>query len=129
MDKDWEHKLERELIRSYNSTDSRFGYNFQLGGHNGQVHTEETKEKLSIKLKEAYKEGRVFSEEHKANMRVPKKLSAEEKERRTTQIVTLNKGKPLSEETKQKISESKKGKPGRPGIAGTVPFHEKGPLL
>ena len=39
--------LERQLIRAYNSTDRRFGYNVDYGGNCTGTHSEETKRKIS----------------------------------------------------------------------------------
>ena len=57
--------LEIELIREWDTTNPKYGYNQSLGGDggNGHVVTEETKKKVSEALK-----GRTFSEEHRNNL-------------------------------------------------------------
>lgn len=47
-------ELEITLIKQYNTTDRKYGYNFQLGGNlgwAGKKHTEETRKKMSKKQK------------------------------------------------------------------------------
>ena len=82
---------EKELIKLYNSTDRRFGYNQSTGGESGAcgVHpSQETIEKL-----------RIASTGRKRGVEELKKFS--EKMR----------GHPVSKETREKISNSLKGKP------------------
>lgn len=88
---------EKNWIQHYKSYDYNFGYNRLLGGRgfNGQ-HSEETRKKLreaSLGPKN-YNFGKPKSEEWKALMR-EKSL-----------------GRPVSEETRKKISETLKGRPG-----------------
>lgn len=56
LSKEMANIIERELIRKYNTTDQRFGYNFLLGGNNGyesynpnyiRTISDETREKMS----------------------------------------------------------------------------------
>lgn len=111
---------EIELIKSYRSTDFRFGYNFSDGGHCkspvsfetrekisknhadvsgsnnpmfGIYHSEETKRKISMKRK-----GIVVTEETK------RKISDSTKGKKNH-----NFGKPMSIEAKIKMSNTKKG--------------------
>lgn len=79
-------KMEMDLIKRYNATDNRYGYNCSVGG-NVPFITEETIRKRSLASK-----GRVFSDETK------KKISG------------ANKGKTFSEESRKRMSESHKGK-------------------
>lgn len=79
-------KMEMDLIKRYNATDNRYGYNCSVGG-NVPFITEETIRKRSLASK-----GRVFSDETK------KKISE------------ANKGKTFSEESRKRMSESHKGK-------------------
>lgn len=84
-------EMEKLLIRFYNSTDRRFGYNQSTGGESGAcgVHpSQETIEKL-----------RIASTGRKRGTEELKKFS--EKMR----------GHPVSKETREKISNSLKGKP------------------
>lgn len=74
-------ELEIELIRFYNTTDSKFGYNLTLGGDGtvGRVCSSETKKKIS----DAHT-GKICSEEQKEKQRIAiigKKHSAETKEK------------------------------------------------
>ena len=78
--------MEKDLIKSYNSSNKNFGYNISLGGESGTVLSQETKTKISNSLK-----GRKLSNETK------KKLSE------------LRKGYKHSNETKEKLSDIKKG--------------------
>lgn len=84
-------EMEKLLIRFYNSTDRRFGYNQSTGGESGAcgVHpSQETIEKL-----------RIASTGRKRGVEELKKFS--EKMR----------GHPVSKETREKISNSLKGRP------------------
>ena len=84
-------EMEKLLIRFYNSTDRRFGYNQSTGGESGAcgIHpSQETIEKL-----------RIASTGRKRGVEELKKFS--EKMR----------GHPVSKETREKISNSLKGKP------------------
>ncbi len=82
-------ELEKYMIQWYDTANRKYGYNLSTGGEggNGCNHTEETKRKLSEKMK-----GKQFSEKHKQK------------------ISEAHKGKYHTEESKQKISEANKGK-------------------
>lgn len=104
--------LEKQLIDKYNAANPDYGYNIQFGGHGGQVHSEETKAKLSAKMKRIY--GGTFTEEHKQALSDAKRGKCSD----AVKQVCLSNSKKLSEkgmssETKDKISKSKRGKPGR----------------
>lgn len=88
-------KLEQQLIKKYNSTNSKYGYNISTGGEApyGVVFTEERKQKISKANK-----GRKFTEEHKS------KLPQLWKKGHTP----WNKGKLTNQETINKIKEAKK---------------------
>lgn len=75
--------MEIKYIEQYNSLVPN-GYNLRLGGNSGR-HNAETKQKISETLKKRYKNGLICLNNHRL-------------------------GKPLSEITKKKISESLKGK-------------------
>lgn len=110
--------LESEMIKIYNTTNYKYGYNISPGGN---IMSEETKEKISYKLK-----GRIFNEEHKRKISLANTgriVSNETKEKlrainlgKTLSPDTINKirikniGHKTSEETKEKISKSNKGK-------------------
>lgn len=116
------HRLERECIEKYQTTDDEYGYNQSTGGKSGRsgvLHTEEWKKNQSKRLKghmvseetrrkmsEAAK-GRTFSDETLAKMSAAKKgkkLSAEH----VQHMSDAKRGVPLSEEHKQKLRESKR---------------------
>lgn len=107
---------EQELIDQYQSANRNHGYNISLGGnHQGRV-SEETKEKLR---------NRITSEETKEKLRLAnlgKKQSKETIEKRIQSLkggnsgsfkkgqIPHNKGIPMSEEHKEKLSQINKGK-------------------
>jgi hypothetical protein len=102
--------LERRYIRWFGRKDTQTGilYNKTDGGEGliGQVHTEETKRKISESHKgeKAYWHGKKFTEEHKDRIRQTlrtKKLPEEHKEKIRQSLL----GRKHSEETKRKISE------------------------
>ena len=114
---DAEHK-EIELIKEYNTTDSRYGYNIENGGSTIGKHSVETKKKIGIANKGNISpfKGVPRSEETK------KKISEKNKVALKGNIPwnkgikcgsSWNKGIELSEEHKKKLSEAKKGKPSR----------------
>ena len=81
------NKLEVELIKKYNSTNHKYGYNLQSGGRNG-THSDETKKKMS-------------------QWQIGKKLSDETKNK----ISKARTGQKDSEETRRKKSETHKKMP------------------
>ena len=104
---------ERFYINKYSSINKKIGYNIAVGGTNGvmlnRMHSNETKIKMRMSALCKKK-----SEEHCKNIGLSKKgkvMSDEEKKRRS-EFSPLKgiKKEPLSIETKQKISNSKKGK-------------------
>lgn len=104
--------LEQELIKKHRTTEADFGYNLQHGGHGGQLHTQATKNKISTIMKKTY--NGTFSPEHREAISASKRGKCSEAVRQ----VCLQNSKQLaesgmSEETKRKISEAKKNKPGR----------------
>lgn len=77
-------KKEKELIKKYNTFNSKYGYNIALGGINGNIFSNEIKEKISQRTKEAMKDPLIRSKlkEHRKNQISPmkgKKLSEEHK--------------------------------------------------
>ena len=100
--------LEIELITKYNTTNQNFGYNFQTGGHGPHFHTKSTISKISKSMKE---KSRNFTQEHRYNISVAKKGKCSDKLRETA-IANLNNFE-RDEEYRRKMSEAKKGKPGR----------------
>lgn len=121
LTKEEAHKKEIELIELYNSTDSKMGYNLSTGGHgfNGLKHTNETKTKISVAIKEHFSsdearqrlrdshKGKVHTEEEKTKIRdaqIQRMKSIEAREK----IGLSLKNKIVSETTKQKMSASAK---------------------
>lgn len=91
------NKLEEQLIKLYKTTDDRYGYNIKLGGSN-HTHSEETKKKIGEANKLAL-QGNKWSEAQKELM----------------SNMFKGEGNPFfgkhhTEETKQKISQNRKGK-------------------
>lgn len=80
-------ELEKIYIEIYQTQNSNFGYNLKSGGNAGGKQSEETKKKISESEK-----GRKLTEEHKKH------------------ISNSKMGYKQSEETKKKISEAHKGK-------------------
>lgn len=104
---------EKFFIEKYRSTDKEIGYNISVGGTDGTMlnrrHTNETKEKMRTSSL-----GKKKSKEHCKNIGLSKKgrfVSDEERKRRSENcpLKGVKKG-PLSNEIKEKISKSKKGK-------------------
>lgn len=96
-------------IENFNSTDPKIGYNLTYGGE-GEIPTKETKKKMSESQK-----GRPLSEDHKAKLRKPHKMTytkTEEHLRKLRESQKANKklvGCSLSLEHKRKISQTMKG--------------------
>lgn len=108
--KDFINLLEKEYIKFYRSI-GKAEYNIADGGTgydcankwNGHLQTEETRKKISEKMKG--KRNPLYGKHH--SKEACKKISEAHKGKST-----WNKGKHHSEETKTKISNSHKGKPG-----------------
>lgn len=119
---------ERLLIEKYKTTDPLFGYNMTFGGESGLHFTDEVRKKISQKLKaycsdEAVRQkmsqrqmGKTHSSETKKKMSETHKSIVTDEFRKAAS--ERNKGKRYpnrvghkqSEETRRKISESKRGK-------------------
>lgn len=123
LTKDEAEKKEIELIAKYNSTNTDLGYNVDYGGHLRAPVSEETKQKLAIaNLGKTYGEetrrkrseslkGRIITKEH------AEKISKALKGKKRPEWSGKNHhmyGKHHTQETKDKISASKTGKPGHP---------------
>ena len=113
--KDAETK-EIELIKKYNTTDSKYGYNIENGGSTIGKHSEETKRKIGIANK---------GKTHPERVGVPLSKEAKKKISEKNKIAlkghipwnkgikggaSWNKGLELTAEHKKKLSEAKKGK-------------------
>ena len=95
---DW---LERYLISYYNTNDCRYGYNLTKGGDGvfGRIVSEETRKRIKNKNKgKHHSVATEFVKGHTFSKEVLEKISLS------------NKGKKLSDETKYKMSVSRKGK-------------------
>ena len=112
---DAEHK-EIELIKKYNTTDSRYGYNIENGGSTIGKHSEETKRKIGIANKGKTHPERVgvpLSEEAKKKISEKNKIALKGHIPWNKGIkcgTSWNKGLELTAEHKKKLSEAKKGK-------------------
>jgi group I intron endonuclease len=102
------NEAERFWIKELKTVE--FGYNIALGGTNGTMlnrkHTENTRQLIRDS-----REGIVFSDKHKENLRlahIGKTASNETKEKMSKKQKLIIR-KPMSEETKEKIRNSKKG--------------------
>lgn len=116
LTKEKAEEIEKYYIAKHNSTNPAVGYNIELGGNSTGKHSEKTKQKIS-----AAQKGRTFTEEHRSNMSKAHKglkHTAEQRAKISNQMLgnknTL--GYRHTEETKQKMSESHKGKHGKPVI-------------
>lgn len=105
LTKDQAEQLEIELIAKYKTNQKEFGYNICSGGNGTPNHivSDKTKEKISIRTKEAMDNEKV--KEKIRNCHLGKKLSEEHKEK-----IRLSSRKLQTEEIKQKMRESNKNK-------------------
>lgn len=123
------NKLEREYILKYNTLDPDFGYNHSIGGEKfeGYHLTEEHKRRVSDGTKKAMQDPEIRKKCSKGRLGKPaynkgKHLSEETKEKiRQANLGSNNpnygrKRKPLTEEQKQKIREATKKAMSRPDI-------------
>lgn len=93
LTKEEAEQKEIELIKQYQSNNSKYGYNIENGGHINCV-SEETKKKISIKTREAMK-----------RPEVKKRMSIAQHNR-----ISSLKGRKLSDEHKEKLKVSHIGK-------------------
>jgi group I intron endonuclease len=90
------NELEQDFIAAYNTLDKNFGYNRHKGGNKPPLSTPESRRKAGLAIK-----GKPFSEEHCQNISkalAGRKLSPER--------IQKMKGRIVSEETRQKMSNS-----------------------
>lgn len=118
LTKEQAEQKEIELIKQYNTTDDKFGYNLAFGGNTtkGYKYTEEQRKKLSISQKGKHsgeknsRYGKHCSNETKEKIRkalIQKYNNNPELRKKVSEKMKGNKnnlGKHLSEETKRKIS-------------------------
>lgn len=116
LSKNWACQLERDLIWKYQSNNSKYGYNMTDGGDgiSGYRMTDEQREKIRIASV-----GRKHTEASKLKMSIIAKnriISEEERERRSKCLSKTmkgraphNKGKRMSKEFREQISERMKG--------------------
>ena len=97
LDEDDAKKMEQELIKSYNTTDDKYGYNVTVGGDGikGFKHSEASRVKLSEKARQLERFG-------ERNPNYGHKWSKEQRER----AAIAHKRENLSPETLKKMSES-----------------------
>lgn len=117
-------RREKELIESYKTYDSEFGYNMTLGGE-GNIPTQETRKKLSrAQMGNKKALGRKYSTEQR-------RILSESQKGRTFTEETKKKmrnaamGKTISPETKEKISKSLIGNKRSLGYKHDELFKEK----
>lgn len=106
---------EIELIKKYNTTDSRYGYNIENGGNTIGKHSEETKRKIGVANKGNVSKfkGIPRSEETKKKISDKNKIALKGNIPWNKGIkggASWNKGLELTAEHKKKLSEAKKGK-------------------
>lgn len=96
------NKLEQYYINLYKSSDSNFGYNITEGGggHCGQPMSEQTKQRLSQSIKQKWQDPD-YREKQKSKEHLP----MHENTRKA--LLKANTGRKCSEETKQKIRNTK----------------------
>lgn len=116
LTKEEAEEIEKYYIAKHNSANPAVGYNIELGGNSTGKHSEKTRQKIS-----ATQKGRTFTEEHIYNMSEAHKGLKHTAEHRAKISISLigNKrtlGYCHTEETKQKMSESHKGKNGKPVV-------------
>ena len=112
LTKEQAEELERYYIAYYDSTNRDKGYNIEMGGNHHGKHSKQTIEKISNAQK-----GRTFNEEHKHKLRKPKSVKPSQEWRDKLSVRMIGNrytvGRKHTEEEKQKISESNKGKHGK----------------
>ena len=106
---------EIELIKKYNTTDSKYGYNIENGGSTIGKHSEKTKRKIGIANKGNVSQfkGIPRSEETKKKISDKNKIALKGNIPWNKGIkggASWNKGLELTAEHKKKLSEAKKGK-------------------
>lgn len=106
--------LEDLNIRTFNTIDRNYGYNFRYGGSHGKL-SEESKRKLSDSIKKLYDggfthpmQGKHHSEESKKKDSESIKQKWKDKYYREKVVNSWSYDKHFSKETKQKLSESYK---------------------
>lgn len=126
---EWEVILENatledeiRLIEEHGTHKNRYGYNVTLGGEGnfGNKHSIETKQKMSQTRK-----GRKLSEEHKQNLRKPKK-NVENYKKPKSEATKQKMRQPKSESHKEAIRRGKLGKPRSPEMQEKLRNMRKG---
>lgn len=114
LTKEEAEQKEIELIKKYNTTNKKYGYNVANGGSCVGTVSEETKRKIS----ESNKGKHQLSEEHIEKLR--ESMRGEN---------NPNYGKPRDEDTKRKIGESNKGKQRSEEVRAKMSIQRKGMKL
>lgn len=114
LTKEEAEQREIELIKEYNTTNKKYGYNVANGGNCVGTLSEETKRKIS----ESNKGKHQLSQEHIEKLR--ESMRGEN---------NPNYGKPRNEETKRKIGESNKGKQRSEEVRAKMSMQRKGMKL
>ena len=89
LSKEDAEELEIELIRNYDSANSKYGYNIQYGGNSIGKHSEETKKKISDSEsgENHWNYGKHFSVSSKEKMSASKKGYIGEKHNRSKKVI------------------------------------------
>lgn len=122
--------LEQELIKAYDSTNRDHGYNCTCGGDGtfGYKHTEESKQKMRLA-----KLGSTVSVEARKKMSMAhKNMSQETREKigaASKGRTAWNKGKHHTQETREKMSNTRKGKKLRAETCEKISASHKKPVL
>lgn len=108
-------RLEAELIRKYDTTNNERGYNKSVGGECGAIGVEKTERQrteASKRLKALWEDESFRESRRQKTIEINKRESVREKRSES------NRTRIVSEETKRKMSENRRGK-------GTGPFTEE----
>lgn len=114
LTKEEAEQKEIELIKEYNSTNSKYGYNVDNGGNTVGTHSEITRQKMSeYMIGDTRNNGRIHTEKSRNNMskaHIGNKLTDETKRK----LSEFNTGKKYNDETKERIKIAKRKSQGSP---------------
>lgn len=121
LSKEDAEEKEINLIAAYDSTNREKGYNIENGGNSAGKHSKETIEKMSAGIKMAYKNSeykeKKIAAAKKSYARPEYKKQLSERTKRLWQseayrskMISVHKNKIVTDETKKKVSEARKGR-------------------